>query len=176
MNSLKRSFIFSTNTRPGKTRFIPGIPLVACALVFFSASFAIAESADDFCNAIKEIIHNGRVDFKPIHGKLDLVSEEYFGKLTPPGLEECFGWLDGQAYHCRTPVGLDSEEASKVYETYNKTLRHCLPQRWETSERDAGRANARRIMTYASDSHFVKLSISERSKRKGWFVDFYFRR
>ncbi len=152
------------------------LQLVSFALFFFSASFAIAKVPADFCTAIKKIIHSGRVDFKPIHGKLDLVSEEYFGKLTPSGLENCFGWLDGQAYHCRTPAGLKAEQVEKVYERYNKTLRQCLPQRWERSERDAGRANVGRIMRYHSDSHFVSLQISERSKRQGWYVDFYFRR
>lgn len=149
---------------------------MSVSLFLSFASFAIAIPSDDFCTAIKQIIHNGRVDFKPIHGKLDLVSEEYFGKLTPPGLEACFGWLDGQAYHCRTPGGLDIEAVAALYDTYNKALRQCLPERWERSERDAGRANAGRIMTYRSDSHFVELRIGERSKRQGWYVDFYFRR
>jgi len=159
-----------------KTHLNLGFLATVIALLFCSSTFAIAKPLNDFCDAIKEIIHAGRVDFKPIQGKLDLVSEEYFGKLMPPGLEECFGWLDGQAYHCRTPAGLDYEEVAKAYETYKKTLRQCLPERWETTESDAERANAGRITTYASEGHFVKLSISERSKREGWYVDFYFRR
>ncbi len=177
MTSSKTYFNSFTGKDPRNKRLSPKLLTTVFVLLFFlSVPFALAESSGDFCKAIKEIIHNGRVDFKPIHGKLDLVSEEYFGTLTPPGLEECFAWLNGQAYHCRTPGGLNSEELAKTYETYNKTLRQCLPERWETSERNAGRANAGRFMTYRSDSNFVSLRIGERSQRQGWYLDFYFKR
>ncbi|MFQ5589495.1 MAG: hypothetical protein ACE5F7_11730, partial [Nitrospiria bacterium] len=69
-------------------------------LIALSPRLAGAAGPDPFCLAIEEIIQSGQRKFKSITGKLDLVSEEYFGLVTPPELQDCFGWLNGKAYHC----------------------------------------------------------------------------
>lgn len=129
-----------------------------------------------FCDAILTILESAQHKFKTIRGKLDLVSEEFFGKLVPPGLKECFGWLDGKVYHCRTTAGLSPEAVAEVYERYNRSLNECLPNHWQAKEKNVDRVNARRFMTYESASDPLTIRVGERNKRLGWYVDFYFKR
>ncbi|MFQ5589504.1 MAG: hypothetical protein ACE5F7_11775, partial [Nitrospiria bacterium] len=94
----------------------------------------------------------------------------------PPELQDCFGWLNGKAYHCTSKAGMSEAEVAQAYTAFNTRVQGCLPGEWRTKERDMQRANARRVITYTSAATPVKIRISERSKRHGWFVDFYFLR
>lgn len=146
-------------------------------IVFLSGpASASTDASSDFCGVIKKIIASGRKKFKSIHGKLDLVSEEYFGKVIPPGMAECFGWLDGKAYHCSSEAGLSPDEVGKRYDRFNRSIQQCLSDQWVAKEVRVNRVSARRFITYTSASEPVNLRMSERNKRLGWYVDFYFRR
>ncbi len=131
--------------------------------------------ADELCLAIEEIIQSGQRNFKSITGKIDLVSEENYGLVTPPNLRDCFGWLNGKAYHCRTQDGLSEEEVAKSYESYLRIFQNCLTDQWQRTEANFKRMNRKRVSTFTSDSSRIKINIGEGSKRNGWFVDFYFR-
>ena len=159
-------------TRPHRRRlfFIVFISLLSGSV---SAS---TDVSPDFCGSLKEIIASGQKQFKSIRGKLDLVSEEHFGKLIPPGMKECFGWRDGKAYHCSSEAGLSPDEVGKRYDGFNHAIHQCLPDEWLAKEVRVNRVSARRSTTYTSASETINLRVSERNKRLGWYVDFYFRR
>ncbi len=149
---------------------------ISLALLFIALGPRFASADDPFCVSLEEIIQSGQHKFKSIRGKLDLVSEEYFGRVTPPELKDCFGWLDGKAYHCTSEAGMNDTEVALAYDRFNKMIQSCLSKEWQTTEVNMQRANAKRFMTYASPSNPVEIKIGERSKRHGWFVDFYFKR
>ncbi|MFQ5597959.1 MAG: hypothetical protein ACE5GK_07900 [Nitrospiria bacterium] len=140
----------------------------------------LAKITDDFgpafCDAVKEILESGKKRFKSIRGKLDLVSEEHFGKRVPQGFEICFGWRNGKAYHCRTSEGLSKEETADLYVHVNHSLQRCLQTEWQSKEKNVDRVNARRFMTYHSASHPITIRIGERNIRSGWIVDIYFKK
>lgn len=149
--------------------------LILCSFMLAIPRFVVTAHADAFCLAIKEIIQSGQQKFKSVTGKIDLVSEENFGLVTPPELQDCFGWLNGKAYHCRTQDGLSEEEVALSYESYITAFQSCLTDQWQRKEANFDRVDKKRISTFTSDASPVKISIGERSKRHGWFVDFYFR-
>ncbi len=131
--------------------------------------------SDPFCQAVQEILQSGKNRFKSIQGKLDLVSEEYFGRLTPPGFKECFAWLDGRAYHCTSRMGMTETEVRTTYNKVNDDLHQCLSSLWQIKEVDVQRTSGRRFSTYTSASNPIEIKVGERNKHLGWHVDFYFR-
>ncbi len=151
-------------------------PYLIGVYIIFIPQFTFAGNSNPFCQAIQSIMESGKTQFKSIRGQLDLVSEEYFGTLTPPDLQDCFGWLDGKAYHCKSKDGMNEMEVGEAYDTFKTKIRNCLSGDWTEKERDMKRANARRLITYTSSEHPVRIKVAERSKRRGWFVDFYFNR
>ncbi|MFQ5579950.1 MAG: hypothetical protein ACE5FZ_05005 [Nitrospiria bacterium] len=128
------------------------------------------------CPVLREILLSAWKKFKPIRGKLDLVSEEYFGTLIPPGQKICFSWVDGSTYHCRSPEGLSLDEVGRDYDVTRRSIRQCLPDDWTAKETTVDRMSARRSTTYKSDSHRVEIQVGERNKRSGWQLVLYFRR
>lgn len=142
----------------------------------FRLSQKESEPIAKFCPALREVLLSGWKKFKPIRGKLDLVSEEYFGTLILPGQEICYAWLDGSTYHCRSREGLSLSEVGTLYEAYTRSIRLCLSQGWTEKEVTVDRVNARRSTTYKSDLHRVEIQVGERNKRTGWQVVLYFRR
>lgn len=139
-------------------------------------AFATTEAVGQPCEQIHQILQSSKKKFKSIRGKLDLVSEEYFGALTPLDLKLCFGWLNGKAYHCDSHDGMSEDEVAIAYDDYIKLFEDCLTDTWQKKEVNIQRANGRRISTFTSDESRVEIKIGERHKRHGWFVDFYFRR
>ncbi len=136
----------------------------------------MTEIRDTACRQIHTIIESGKKKFKSIRGKLDLVSEEYFGTLIPLDLKICFGWLNGKAYHCDSRDGMNEDEVGAAYDGYIKIFEDCLTDTWQKKEVNIQRVNGRRISTFTSSQSRVEIKIGERHKRHGWFVDFYFRR
>lgn len=134
------------------------------------------ETTDKTCQDIHKILHSSNKKFKSIRGKLDLVSEEYFGTFTPLDLKMCFGWLNGKAYHCDSQDGMSTDEVGAAYDGYIKLFENCLTNTWKKKEVNIQRMNGRRITTFTSSESRVEIKIGERHKRHGWFVDFYFRR
>lgn len=146
------------------------------ALPLQATRVSATETTDKSCEQIHEILQSSKKKFKSIRGKLDLVSEEYFGTLTPFDLKLCFGWLNGKAYHCDSHDGMSESEVAIAYDGYIKLFEDCLTNRWQKKEVNVQRTNGRRIATFTSAESRVEIKIGERHKRHGWFVDFYFRR
>jgi len=161
---------------PSQTR-LPLRALFLVGLLSFVVPASTSFSAPlDFCEALKEIIASGQKKFKSIRGKLDLVSEEHFGTLIPPGMKDCFGWRDGKAYHCSSDAGLNPMEVGQRYDDFKRAIEQCLGDQWASTETQVNRVSARRFVSYVSSEEKVSLRMSERNKRQGWYVDFYFRR
>lgn len=142
----------------------------------FRLSQKESEPIAGLCPVLREILLSAWKKFKTLRGKLDLVSEEYFGTLIPPGQEICFAWLNGSTYHCRSPEGLSLAEVGDLYDATNRSIRQCLSDDWTAKEITVDRVSARRSTTYKSDLHRVEIQVGERSKRTGWQVVLYFRR
>ncbi|HIE65855.1 MAG: hypothetical protein ABGX83_04320 [Nitrospira sp.] len=142
--------------------------------------FSLGQSASDpipeFCPVLREILLSAWKKFKPIRGKLDLISEEYFGTLIPPGQESCFSWLNGSTYHCRSREGMGLDEVGTLYEATNRSVRQCLSENWTSEEITVDRVGARRSTLYKSALHRVEIQVRERNKRSGWQLVLYFRR
>jgi len=161
--------------------FFPSPPGFFWTLLLLGLFLALPASAAekeslDFCASLKEIIASGARKFHSIRGKLDLVSEEHFGTLIPPGMESCFGWRDGKAYHCSSEAGLTPEAVGRRYDDMKRRIRDCLPEPWVLTETRVNRVSARRFASFKSPEEKISLRMSERNKRQGWYVDFYFRR
>ncbi|MFQ5780835.1 MAG: hypothetical protein ACE5HN_08645 [Nitrospiria bacterium] len=136
----------------------------------------ISDTTADLCPSLKEILKSGRKEFKSIRGKLDLVSEEFFGTLIPPGQEICFAWLNGAAYHCRSREGLNLSDTGALYDAYNRSIRQCLSDDWAAQEVTIERVNARRFTTYKSASDPIEIKVGEKNRRTGWQVVLSFKR
>ncbi len=153
------------------------LPFIFLLSLFTSTpSMAATETKEKDCQQIHEIIQSSKKKFKSLWGKLDLVSEEYFGTLTPLDLKHCFAWLNGKAYHCDSHDGMDESQVTVAYDDYITLFADCLTNTWQKKEVNIQRANGRRIATFTSDKSRLEIKIGERHKRHGWFVDFYFRR
>ncbi len=153
-----------------------GSSIFLLILFTFTPALATIETTDQNCQQIHEILQSSKKKFKSIRGKLDLVSEEYFGALIPLDLKTCFAWLNGKAYHCDSHDGMNDVEVATAYDAYITLFENCLTNTWQKKEVNIQRANGRRISTFTSSKSRVEIKIGERHKRQGWFVDFYFRR
>ncbi|VAX27278.1 hypothetical protein MNBD_NITROSPIRAE01-1924 [hydrothermal vent metagenome] len=153
------------------------LPFISLLILLITVpTLAATETKDKNCQQIHEIIQSSKKKFKSIRGKLDLVSEEYFGVLTPFDLKHCFAWLNGKAYHCDSHDGMDESQVTVAYDAYITLFEDCLTNIWKKKEVNIQRANGRRIASFTSDENRLEIKIGERHKRHGWFVDFYFRR
>ncbi len=160
--------------------------VIGCFFIFFALLYPMpsgsteiqkaSRSTAELCPDLREILLSAWKKFIPIRGKVDLVSEEYFGTLIPPGQEICYAWLNGSTYHCRSPEGLSLAEVGNLYEVTNRSIRKCLSDDWTESEITVDRVNARRSSTYKSDLHRVEIQVAERNRRTGWQLVLYFRR